>query len=154
MRRLSSPLTSLYKRVFPAFWLLVLVVLTFRVAWQRPPDEMRTLVAFGLVAAIGLTVFLVRIRPLADEVWMDGDALLVVTRRHGRTRIPLRDVALVRAIVGSLSYVAVSLQGESSLGRSVTFLPLPQAAFFSSFRPHPIAAELMERVRAARTAAA
>jgi hypothetical protein len=148
MRRLSSPLTSFYKRALPVLWLLVLAAFAGRAVWRSPSDEAETLVLAGVVAAIGLTVFLRRIRPLADEAWIDGDTLLVVTRRHVRTRIALREVTAARATASGLRYVVVSLRDESPLGRTITFLPLAPAGFFASFKPHPVAAELMERVRA------
>ena len=148
MRRLSSPLTWFYKRVLPLLWLLSVAAFAGRAVWRSPSDAMQTLVLAGVVAVIGLTVFLRRIRPLADEAWIDGDTLLVVTRRYGRTRIALREITAARATASGLSYVAVSLRGESPLGRTITFVPLAPAGFFASVKPHPVAAELMEQVRA------
>ena len=152
MRRLSSPLTSFYKRVLPVFWLGALVAFAGHAVWRVPQAATGTLLLAGIVAAVGMLVFLRQMQPLADEVWLDDHALLVI-RRRVRTRIPLREVAGACNVATGQPHIVVTLHGPSPPCRPISFLPLTPAGMFRRRRPPPVAAELMERMRAAAASA-
>ena len=154
MRRLSSTFTVFYKRVFPLIWLIMPLASGFAL-WHAP---MRSGQHVGwpsflpplLITLVGLVVYKKLIADLVDEVWLDGDQLLVKNRGQ-QARMALTDVININATsMTNPRRVTVMLRTNSRFGRNVTFIPASPARFMSAFKPDPIAAELIERVDALR----
>jgi tellurite resistance protein TehA-like permease len=87
MRRISSKMTFFYKRIFPAAWfgflilifLLIAVPLFFGGKQTEPPPYPMLVVP---LAMMGFGYFFMKklVSDLVDEVWEDGDSLVVKNR--------------------------------------------------------------------------
>lgn len=103
---------------------------------------------------IGVMALLYRklLHDLLDEVWLDGD-YLVVKNRGEKIRVALSDVMNVNAsTMTNPRRVTLMLRTGSRLGRNLTFIPASPRGFMSAFNPDPIATELIERVDGLRGA--
>lgn len=156
MRRLSSSSTFFYKRIFPVIWLFIPAVFVAMI-WlvpqrQGPPDWMFVLVPL-LMTGVGFVVFRKLIFDLLDEVWLDGDHLVLGTRGE-KARVALRDVVNVNATsMTNPPRITLLLRTDSRFGRNVSFIPASPRGFAAAFKPDPIATELIERVDALRGSA-
>lgn len=161
MQRLSSTSTWFYKGLFPVLWFGFISLFFVISLWARfhpesvrgqPPDPMFLLMPL-LMAAIGYFVFRRLIFDLVDEVWLDGD-WLVVTNRGEKRRVALGEVMNVNATTTTNPRrITVMLRTETRFGSSFSFIPAGSRGFLSLFKPDPIATELIKRVDAARQAA-
>jgi hypothetical protein len=155
MQRLSSPSTFFYKRVFPAFWFGFLGI--FIIPWtgigftEHTARLVPSLLMPLSMAIFGFVLFKRVIFDLVDEVWLDGEYLVVKNRREP-TRIALRDVINVNAsTMTNPPRITLMLRTESSrLGKTVSFMPIGPRGFFSAFRPNPVATDLIHRIDALR----
>jgi hypothetical protein len=153
MRRLSSTMTVFYKRVFPVIWLLFLTLpilalsnVPTRSGHHLWPSFIPTLMIF----IVGVVLYRKLIFDLVDEVWLDGDQLLVKNRGQ-QARTALADVININAsIMTNPRRITVMLRTGSRFGRDITFIPASPIKFMSAFKPDPIATELIERVDAIR----
>jgi len=161
MRRLSSSYTFFYKRVFPVLWVGFVLTVSGLQLWaaQHARADASSEPLFPLVLMplfmVGVMFLLYRqlLRDLLDEVWLDGD-YLVVKNRGEKIRVALSDVMNVNATtMTNPRRVTVMLRTNSRFGRSLTFMPASPRRFLSAFKPDPIATELIERVDALRVAA-
>ncbi len=158
MRRLSSSSTFFYKRVFPILWFGFLLIFFAIQLWAtqhagvvvQPPEFVPFLLMPLLMAGVGFFIFRKLIRDLVDEVWLDGDWLVVKDRDEQR-RVALSDVMNVNATtLTNPRRITVMLRTDSRHGRSFSFMPASPRGFLSAFKPDPIALELIERVDALR----
>jgi len=158
MRRLSSSSTYFYKRVFPILWFGFLLVFLAIALWgtlypqafARPQPVVPFLLMPLLMAGIGFLVFRKLIFDLVDEVWLDGD-WLVVKNRDEQRRVALSDVMNVNATtMANPRRITVMLRTDTRYGRSFSFMPASPRGFLSAFKPDPIATDLIERVDALR----
>lgn len=158
MQRLSSTTTWFYKRVFPGLWFGFLALFFAFALWGRwhpgtfqgePPDVM-FLVMPLLMAAFGFVMFRRLVFDLVDEVWLDGD-WLVLTDRDQKRRVALIDVVNVNTSSTNPRRITVMLR--SGTPSSFSFTPASPRGFLSVFKPDPIAIELIKRVDARRQAA-
>ena len=154
MQRLSSPSTFFYKRVFPVFWfglVAAFLAIGVMVALQRQGDRALPATMPVLVAVVGFAVFRRLIFDLVDEVWLDGEQL-VVKNRGESSRIELANVVNVNCT--TLTHpprVTLMLRTPSRiLGNEVTFMPKGTRGLLAAFRPNPIAMDLIRRVDALR----
>ncbi|WP_430391486.1 hypothetical protein [Dyella sp. 20L07] len=155
MQRLSSPSTFFYKRVFPVFWfgflaIIVIVGVSSGVVERR----LEALPSFGmpvLMIIFGFVLFKRIIFDLVDEVWLDGDQL-VIKNRGESSRIALSQVINVNVTtMTNPPRITLMLRSESSrLGKAVIFMPAGPRGFFSAFKPNPIATDLIQRIDALR----
>jgi hypothetical protein len=156
MRRLSSHLTVFYKRVLPFIWLIFPVIWVF-LWWNGAVhgDQRVSLFSFLpllVVFVVGLVLFKKLIADLMDEVWLEGDRLLVKNRAE-QTGIALTDVINVNATsMTNPRRVTLMLRVDSRFGRHITFIPASPRGFLAAFRMDPIAVELIERIDALRQA--
>ena len=149
MRRLSSLLTIWwYKRV--GLWCLALAaVLTsaflVMLVWRGQVSS-AWLPAPVILIALGIFYLQRFVFVLADEVFDDGDALVVC---HGAqtSRLPLRDMASVDY---SIVFDPPRITLRSKTGTQIVFMPFfhPRMCFC---REHPLAAELRERTDTRKT---
>ncbi|WP_350016583.1 hypothetical protein ABNK63_02310 [Rhodanobacter sp. IGA1.0] len=161
MQRLSSSSTGFYKRVFPVLWFGFIVLFFAFSLWarlqpgsadDRPPDLIFLAMPL-MMAAIGFVVFRRLIFDLMDEVWLDGD-WLVVTNRGEKRRVPLADVMNINATTTTNPRrITVMLRSAGPLGSEFNFMPASPRGLFNLFKPDPVATALIRRVDAARQAA-
>ena len=157
MRRLSASSTFFYKRVFPLCWFgFVLLVLAagwaglHRVAAFDAGALLPLLAGPLLLGIVGLVLFKTLLYDLVDEVWLDGDTLLVKNRGQ-QARLALADVVNVNATtLTNPRRITVMLRTDSRFGRNVSFIPAGPRGLMAAFRPDPIASELIDRVDALR----
>lgn len=158
MRRLSSSSTYFYKRIFPVLWFGFLLVFLAIALWGtqhtntsvQPQQLVPFLLAPVFMAGVGFFIFRKLIHDLVDEVWLDGDYLIVKNRGEQR-RVALSDVMNVNATtMTNPRRITVMLRTDSRYGRSFSFMPASPRGFLSAFKPDPIATELIERVDALR----
>ena len=158
MQRLSARSTGFYKRVFPALWFGFIALFFALALWGRwhagilhgeSPDVM-FLVTPLLMAAFGVVLFRRLLFDLVDEVWRDGDWLVLVDRGQKR-RVALADVVNVNTSNTNPRRITVMLRTGSP--SSFSFMPASPRGFLSAFKPDPIAIELISRVDALRQAA-
>jgi hypothetical protein len=95
MRRISSKSTFFNKRIFPLIWfgfLALLIVVPFLVSNRQNSASLTPFLFFPVIMAIvGFFVMKKLVFDLVDEVWDDGDAL-VVKNDGQEQRIPLGDI--------------------------------------------------------------
>jgi hypothetical protein len=149
MTRLSSKMTFFYKRVFPALFIVVLlfVTLTPVVAGHGDASPIPFFVVPAVMAVIFYTVMKKLCFDLVDEVWDDGDALIV---RNGTTqeRIPLsgiKNVSYTHLI--NPPRVTLSLRQPGNLGSELSFCAPVQLMPFAKSQN---ILELIDRIDAAR----
>jgi hypothetical protein len=155
MQRLSSRSTFFFKRVFPAFWFGFLALWT--VVWAGiavHTHDMKMLAVLPgplIMALFGYGLFKWLLFGLVDEVWLEGDQLLV--RNKGEpSHVPLANVINVNAsVMISPPRITLSLrQASPTLGKDISFMPMGRTSLLSAFKPSPIAAELIQRIDAQR----
>jgi hypothetical protein len=151
MRRISSQLTFFYKRVFPIVWFGFLFVFMGVALFANPRAGSPPLLPFLLVPAgmIVLGFFLMKrlIFDLVDEVWEDGDSLIVKNRGEEQ-RIALSDIKNVNyQTLTSPPRVTLSLRQPMASGDRVTFCAPVR---FMPFSTSPLIDDLIERIDAAR----
>lgn len=158
MQRLSSSMTFFYKRVFPVLWfgfIAIFIVSWFGIGSARPhfvrPDWWMDLLPPLLMGIIGGIVFKLLIFNLVDEVWLEGDTV-VVKNRGESTRLPLTDVINVNCTtMTNPPRITLSLRTESArLGKQVNFIPAGRRGLLAAFKSNPIADELIRRIDALR----
>jgi hypothetical protein len=142
MQRISSRLTVVYKRVFPAIWLAMIVVNVAFVAIAWPADSTHRMMAIAtpiLMAVFGYLIFRWLIFDLVDLVQIDDNTLVI-----GDERIPISDLEHVHATqFFNPERITLTVKG----GRKIAFVP---PARFHLFTRHPIAQELMMRMLGSR----
>jgi hypothetical protein len=153
MKRISSKRTVFYKRLFPVLWFgfLALFVLVGSLAPRRthaPPIPM--LIVPVVMSVLGYMLFRRLIFDLVDEVWDDGDAL-IVKNAGVEERVPLRNIINIGySLLTNPERVTLTLRDAGRLGKEITFMPLSRALSFRWLSRNPIVDELIERVDQAR----
>jgi hypothetical protein len=150
MRRISSRTTFFNKRIFPVIWigfLILMAGLPFVFGQNRSAAPLSFVVMPAIMAVVGIFIMRKLVFDLVDEVWDDGDALLVKNRGE-EERILLSDVKNVSySPYMNPPRVTLSLRRPSRFGEQVTFAaPIRLMPFATS----PVINELIERVDAAR----
>jgi len=145
MRRISSGWTFFYKRVFPIIWFGFLVVFV----GIGVVKGQGAVVVFVPIAMIGFGYFLMQklVFDLVDEVWDDGDAL-VVKNGGQEQRVALSDIKNVNySPFVSPPRVTLSLRRPTVFGEQITFCAPVRLVPFS---PSPVIADLIDRIDRAR----
>ena len=150
MRRISSGWTLFYKWAFPTMWfgfLLVFLAVSLFQFQQANGPPLPFVIFPILMMGFGFYVMKKFVFDLVDEVWEDGDAL-VVKNRHQQQRIDLADIKNVNyAPLSSPPRVTLSLRRPTVFGEQISFCaPVRMVPFTTS----PVIDELIERVDAAR----
>ena len=151
MRRISSRWTFFYKRVFPVVWFgflaLFLGISLFVVPRSSQTATLPFLIAPIVMMVLGYFIMTKFVFNLIDEVWDDGD-VLVVKNRDQTERIALADIKNVNyAAFINPPRVTLSLRRPSVFGDEVTFCAPIR---FVPFSTSPIIDELIERIDSAR----
>lgn len=151
MRRVSSRWTFFYKRVFPVIWFgflaLFLGISLFVVPRSNQAATLPFLIMPIVMMAFGYFIMTKFVFDLVDEVWDDGD-VLVVKSSDQTERIALADIKNVNyAAMINPPRVTLSLRRPSVFGDKVTFCAPIR---FVPFSTSPIIDELIERIDSAR----
>jgi hypothetical protein len=153
MKLISSKRTFFYKRMFPVFWIgfLAIFVLTAYLPGRRTHVEvMPILVVPVVMAIIGYTLFRRLLFDLVDEVWDDGDAL-IVKNAGMEYRVPLRNIINIGySSLTNPERVTLTLRDGGTFGKEITFMPMARPFSFRWPSRNPIIDELIERVDRAR----
>ncbi len=150
MRRISSGWTFFYKRVFPVIWFGFLAVF-LAISFFQIPQWNRAALPFLIMPIImmGFGYYFMQkfVFDLADEVWEDGDSL-VVKNRDRQERIDLADIKNVNySALTSPPRVTLSLRRPTIFGDQVAFCaPVRVVPFATS----PLINDLIDRVDDAR----
>lgn len=151
MRRISSRSTFFYKWIFPAVWFGGLTLFIGASLFAASRSNQSSLLPFLIMPAvmIGFGYFLMKklVFDLVDEVWLDGDTL-VVKDRGREQRIELADIKNVNySSLVNPPRVTLSLRRPTVFGDHVVFCaPLR----FVPFSTSPIIDDLIDRVDFAR----
>jgi hypothetical protein len=144
MRQISSKLTWYHKKGFPTLWFTA-VTLGFcfsLIDFVRGRDAGGFVLIPLALAAVYYLALRSYVFPLMDEVWIDGDDL-IVRNRGQEERLPIANVTDVKSFHRSrLKSIEIILAPPSRFGTSIRFAP-PFRLF--SFGTHPIAQELADR---------
>ncbi len=144
MRLISSELTWWQKRAFPAIWFAVLVLVTVLILagalkGVMPPE---TLLIPLVVALFSYLVLNWLVFPLVDEVWIDGDDL-VVRNRGEEDRFSIRHVVDVESsFLSNPEQIRLTVNPASRFGQTIWFLA-PRRWF--AFGWHPAIREVIDR---------
>jgi hypothetical protein len=153
MKRISSQRTFFYKRVFPVLWFGVIatLVLVDLLASRRSHFEaIPTLAVPVIMIIVGYTLFRRLILDLSDEVWDDGDALLV-KNAGAEERVALWNIINIGySMFTNPERVTLTLREAGPLGKEITFMPLSAGFSFRWLSRNPIIDELIQRVDEAR----
>jgi hypothetical protein len=150
VRRLSSKMTFFNKRIFPVIWFSIpaLILLGSSVAaWKGAQIPFQLFVVPIGLAVFGFFILRLLVFDLLDEVWDEGETLLL--RNDGlEDRIQLTNIINVsHATFTNPPRITLTLRHPCCFGKEITFSPL---ARLNPFSKDPIAKELIERVDAAR----
>jgi hypothetical protein len=154
MRRISSQWTFFYKFVFPVIWfgfiIVFLIVAVFVPTRSGQSPVIPALIVPVIMLAVGYGLMKKLIFDLADEVWDDGDAL-VVKKSGQEQRITLSDIKNVNySVMTSPPRVVLSLRRPTVFGDQVAFCAPIRFIPFIPFATSPIIDDLIERIDVAR----
>jgi hypothetical protein len=151
MKRISSRWTFFYKRVLPLIWFaaLAFVMLAILVPSGRRFAPPAPLVAMPLVLGIfGYLILRRLVLDLADQVWDDGDALLI-SNAGIEQRIALADIINIGfSTMTRPERVTLLLRDPGLMRKEIVFSPRSR---FLPWTRSPIIDDLIERVDRART---
>jgi len=150
VRLISSRLTFIAKRVFPAVWFGGLV-LWFVAAvagtgtWKGLPSQLWLIPLF--MAAFGYFIMKRLVFDLVDEVW-DAGTELVIKNGGSEQHVPLSEIINISYVtLTNPQRVTLSLRQPGLLGKEITFVPPSR---FLPYSKSPIEDDLIQRVDVAR----
>lgn len=151
-KRISSRMTSFTKRAFPVLWfgLLILSLLVeVKVARQGYGVPLVGVLIPLLMMGLGYFLFKKLIFDLMDEVWDDGNELIVVNDGHVE-RIALSNIMNVSySGFTNPKRITLTLRQSCRWGGAITFTP-PARFMHLALMSHPVADDLIQRVDQAR----
>jgi hypothetical protein len=151
MRRISSKATFFNKRIFPVVWfgfIALFIAVPLLVGQRQNSTPLVPFLLFpAIMAVVGFFVMKKLVFDLADEVWDDGDSLLVKNGGQEQ-RIPLGDIKNVSySPYMNPPRVTLLLRRPTVFGDQITFSAPIRIVPFST---NPIIDDLIERIDAAR----
>jgi hypothetical protein len=153
MKRISSKRTLFYKQVFPVIWFgfLAIFVLAGLLPGKRPHVEIFPMLIVPVVmAVVGYMLFRRMLFDLVDEVWDDGDTL-VVKNAGVEERVALSNIINIGySLLTNPERVTLTLRDAGRLGKEFTFMPVRRPFSFQWWSRNPIIDELIGRVDQAR----
>lgn len=152
--RVSSAWTAFYKRLFPILWSGLLLLITL-IQWKAMQAQRELLplifVAPVVMALIGYFVMKVFIADLMDEVWDNGDELIVLNDGHAE-HVPLKDIVNISYMgFANPARATLNLRQPCRWGAKITFSPRRRFLSFLSMMENPLIEDLIQRVDATRT---
>ncbi len=151
MRRISSKATQFNKRIVPVMWFGFLALFIAIPLFAGPRPDAAFSIPFLLVPAImaiiGFFIMKKLIFDLVDEVWDDGDSLLVKNRGQEQ-QVALSDIKNVSySPYMNPPRVTLLLRRPTVFGDQITF---GAPVRFVPFSTSPIIDDLINRIDAAR----
>jgi hypothetical protein len=150
MRRISSGWTFFYKRVFPIIWfggLALFGIPLFVAPRSSQAAALPFLIMPIVMMGVGFVLMKILVFDLVDEVWEDGNTLLVKNRGQEQ-RIELADIKNVNyTVLTSPPRVTLSLRRPTVFGDRIVFCAPVR---FIPFATSPIIDELIDRIDTAR----
>ncbi len=153
MSRRISKSPFFYKRIFPVVWFGFLALFFFVAAGaaiaKRDFAAAAPAIVVPLVMAVfGFVLMKFLVFDLVDEVWDEGDSLII---RNGRRTIDVQLTEIINVNYSTATNpprVTLMLREPSELGSEISFMPPTRA--WLPFSAPPIARELILRIDAAR----
>jgi len=150
-KRISSRQTFFLKRVFPAIWfgIVILITAVAAIGMQATHQFQPLFLILPLfMILVGYMAMKLLVFDLLDEVWDMGSELLV--KKHGEeARIPLANIMNISFVwLTNPNRITLTLRQPCRFGKEVTFCP--KGLYFWPFAKNPIAGQLIERVDALR----
>jgi hypothetical protein len=144
-------MTFFYKRIFPAFWfgflILFIAIPLFFGGAQNGPPPFPFLIVPLIMMGFGYFIMKKLVFDLVDEVWDDGETLLIKNRGQ-EERVALRDIKNVSySTIINPPRVTLSVRQPTIFGDQIAFVALVR---FVPFSTSPIINDLIERVDHAR----
>jgi hypothetical protein len=143
MRRISTASTPWLNSAFPVLWFSFLAVMTLAGGLAAAQGQLPVpvlLIPLGM-AVFGVVLMRYLVFPLADQVWIDKDDI-VVQKNGAEDRFPISNVISVEySRFTHPDRITLSLKEPCLFGREVIFSP--QGSW--SFGGHPIANEIIRR---------
>ena len=150
MHLISSRLTFLTTRVFPAVWfgfLALFVVAAVAGMGGRKDFRFEFLLIPAVMAGFGYFIMKKLVFDLVDEVW-DAGTELVVKNGGTEEHVRLSEIMNISYVTfTNPQRVTLSVRQPGLLGKEITFVP---PARFMPFSKSPIVDDLIQRVDAAR----
>jgi len=150
MTKISSRFTYWNKRLFPLLWFgfLAVFVLTTILAGAVAKDAMFLIIPC-VMAVFGYFIMKTLVWDLVDEVYDDGDYLLVKNRGN-EVRIGLANIMNVSATTFvNPPRIVLRLREPSKFGSEIAFSPASRFSL-NPFAKNPVAEDLIIRVDRAR----
>jgi hypothetical protein len=151
MRRISSRMTLFYERVFPAIWfgflILFIAIPLVSSAGRSETPPLPFFIGPVVMMIFGYFIMKKLVFDLVDEVWDDGDSLLIKNRGE-QQRLALSDIKNVSySPYMNPPRVTLSLRRPTVFGDEITFnAPMRIVPFSKS----PLVADLIDRIDLAR----
>jgi hypothetical protein len=151
MTRISSRLTFVTKRVFPAMWIGIIAASFGATTFISARSHVHVPIQFWIIplvmAGIGYFIMKNLVFDLADEVW-DAGSELVVKNKGQEAHVAIADIVNVSySVATNPQRVTLALRQPTAFGTEVTFAaPTTWVPFAKS----PIIEELIKRVDMAR----
>lgn len=144
VRKISSRATFWNRRVFPVLWFGFLALWSCAAGYGvfHKGVPIFVLLVPAVMAVFGFLMMRWLVFPLADEVFLDGDEVIV--RKGGREiRFPVRQIINVdSSVMTRPERITLLLREPCEWGREIVFTP---TFHFRWFTRHPIAGELIAR---------
>ena len=145
MHRLSSTSTFIYKRVFPTIWFGFFGLFFFGslVGVIKEGSGFVFLLFPLAMGTFGFIIMKIFVWNLVDEVWDDGESL-IVKNRGCEARIDLLNIININhTSFTNPPSVSLTLRAPCEFGRIVKFSPPRRLLGFSE---HPVVTELVQRI--------
>jgi hypothetical protein len=146
-------MTFYYKRIFPAIWfgflILFIALPVVSGAGRQAMPPLPFFIAPIVMMIVGYFIMKKLLFDLVDEVWDDGDSL-VIKNRGDQERVALSDIKNVSySVMMNPPRVTLSLRRPTVFGDEITFgAPVRLVPFSTS----PIIKDLIDRIDLARRA--
>jgi hypothetical protein len=154
-KRISSRATVFYKRVFPFFWfgLLAVILAVMASALRHAPGAPMAMLLVP-VAVMALAYFLFRslLSGLMDEVWDNGNELIVVNEDHVEHEPLTGIVNISYSGFTNPKRAVVMLRRPGRWGSKLAFIPLRSSIRILSLGDNEMVDELVRRIDEARRA--
>ena len=152
MKRISSGLTLVQKKVFPVAWFgLWGIGLVAGIVSGEYRENALVIIGPAAAMALGYLLFRTLIWDLADEV-LDGGQFLLVRQGGQEERVQLSNIMNVSvSTMTNPVRITLRLVTPGRFGREITFMPPFGSSWRRPFAMNPVAEDLMIRANAART---
>ncbi len=148
IERLTDGSTYYWSRVFPTLWTIlvgVIVALLWLDAFNDAAITLTVKTSATVIWAVLSTLFF-RLFGRLQDVWLDGDDLLVGDDPRRGIRVSLREVREVKeSRLRQVKNITLKLSRSTPLGDSITFVPKGLKTFLFPYASSPVADLLRAR---------